>query len=63
MGLGQVILEAMKGEESHLEKHHTVGRSIRLPALRLPVCSKLLYHVQIGLSVGGSLWYCVRNWR
>ena len=63
MGLGQVTLEAMEEEESHLEKQDALGRSVRLPALRLPVCSKLLYHVRIRLSVGGSLWYCVRNRR
>ena len=63
MGLGQVTLEAMEEEESHLEKHDILGRSVCLPALRLPVCSKLLYHVRIGLSVDGSLWYCVQNQR
>ena len=60
MGLGQVTLEAME-EEKHLEKHDTPGRPVRLAALRLPVCSKMLYHVRIGLSIDGPLWYCVRN--
>ena len=43
--------------------HIGLGWPVRLPALRPPVCSKLLYHVRIGLSVGGSLWYCVWNRR
>ena len=51
MGLGQVIFEAMEEEESHLEKHDTLVRPIHLPALRLPVCSKLLSYVRIGLFV------------
>ena len=41
----------------------TLGWPVCLPVLRLPVCSKLLYCVRIGLSVGGSVWYWVRNRR
>ena len=63
MGLGQVIFEAMEEEESHLEKHDTLVRPIHLPALRLPVCSKLLSYVRIGLFVDWSLWYCIWNRR
>ena len=67
MRLGQVTLEAPSECFSYTLyvhiRHTWRGRPVRLPTLRLPVCSKLLYHVRIGFSVVGPLWYCVRNWR
>ena len=48
-----LLLHALRPHPTHF-----AGRAARLPALRLPICSELLSHVRIGLSVCGFLWYC-----
>jgi hypothetical protein len=39
------------------------GRPFRFTAHRRPLCWDFLYHSRIVLSVGGSVWYFVRNFR
>jgi hypothetical protein len=39
------------------------GRSVRFAARMQPLCWNFLYHSSIILSVGGSVWYLVRNLR
>jgi hypothetical protein len=38
-------------------------RPVRFAAHRQPLCWNSMYHSQIVLSVGGSVWYMVRNHR
>jgi hypothetical protein len=37
------------------------GRPVRLAAHRQQLCCSFMYHSQIVLSVGGSVWHTVRN--
>ena len=39
------------------------GRPFRFAAHRLPLCWSFVYHSRTDLSVGGSVWYMVRNLR
>jgi hypothetical protein len=39
------------------------GRPVRLAAHRQPLCWNFMYHSWIVLSVVGSVWYMVRNFR
>jgi len=39
------------------------GRPIRFAAHRQPLCWNFIYHSGIVLSVGGSVWYMIRNLR
>ena len=39
------------------------GRSLRFAAHRQPLCWNFMYHSRIVLSVGGSVWYMIRNLR
>jgi len=39
------------------------GRPVRFTAHRQPLCWNFLYHSRIVLSVGGSMWYMIRNLR
>ena len=38
-------------------------RPLRFAAHRQPLCWNFMYHSRIGLSVGGSAWYTIRNLR
>ena len=42
---------------------HRPGRSVRFAAHRQPLCWNFMYHSRIVLSVGGSVWYMIRNLR
>jgi len=37
------------------------GRPLRFAAHRQPLCWNFMYHSRIVLSVGGSVWYMIRN--
>ena len=37
------------------------GRPVRFAAHRQPLCWNCMYHSRIVLSVGGSVWYMIRN--
>ena len=37
------------------------GRPVRFTAHRQPLCWNFMYHSRIVLSVGGSVWYMIRN--
>ena len=37
------------------------GRPLRFAAHRQPLCRNFMYHSRIVLSVGGSVWYTIRN--
>jgi hypothetical protein len=39
------------------------GRPVRFTAHRQPLCCSFVYHSRTDLSVGGSVWYMVRNLR
>ena len=39
------------------------GRPLRFAAHRQPLCWNFMYHSQIVLPVGGSVWYMIRNLR
>ena len=39
------------------------GRPVHFAAHRQPLCCYFMYHSRIVLSVGGSVWYMVRNHR
>jgi len=39
------------------------GRPLRFAAHRQPLCWNFIYHSRIVLSVGGSVWYMIRNFR
>ena len=39
------------------------GRPVRFAAHRQPFCWNFMYHSRIVLSVGGSVWYMIRNLR
>ena len=39
------------------------GRPLRFAAHRQPLCWNFMYHSRIVLSVGGSVWYMIRNLR
>ena len=39
------------------------GRPVRFAAHRQPLCWNFMYHSRIVLSVGGSVWYMIRNLR
>jgi len=39
------------------------GRPLSFAAHRQPLCRNFMYHSQIVLSVGGSVWYMIRNLR
>ena len=39
------------------------GRPLRFAAHRQPLCWNFMYHSRIVLSVGGSVWYLIRNLR
>jgi hypothetical protein len=39
------------------------GRPVRFAAHRQPLCRNFMYHSRIILSVGGSVWYMIRNLR
>jgi hypothetical protein len=38
-----------------------LGRPVRFAAHRYPLCWNFMYHWRIVFSVGGSVWYMVRN--
>jgi hypothetical protein len=40
-----------------------LGRSVRFATHRQPLCWNFMYHSPVVLSVGGSVWYTVRNHR
>ena len=39
------------------------GRPLRFAAHRQPLCWNFMYHSRIVFSVGGSVWYMIRNLR
>jgi hypothetical protein len=55
------LLEAPHKRFSHTLK--SLGRSVRFAAHRQPFGWNFLYHSRIVLSIGGSVWFLVRNVR
>ena len=46
-----------------IHKAYRPGRPVRFAAHRQPLCWNSMYHSRIVLSVGGSVWYMIRNLR